>query len=205
SSRRRHTRSKRDWSSDVCSSDLNKQLCQDGKIRTLDSKGIYHEARAAGMVYQATLREILSRKLGFEWGEIVNGCAEISGLDDRTLLDDFSTRPREIDQWQENNGLETRSNFQRIAQKITRQTKDVDGSLHELEAQWAQREHSETVRGFITSLEKSLVNDGAQIYRFGIESLPDSADILAEVIAERSTFTRADVAEKVAELLPVGA
>src|SRR5699024_43867 len=41
--------------------------------------------------------------------------------------------------------------------------------------------------------------------RFGIESLPDSADILAEVIAERSTFTRADVAEKVAELLPVGA
>ena len=57
----------------------NKQLCQDGKIRTLDSKGIYHEARAAGMVYQA-LREILSRKLGLEWGEIVNGCAEISGL-----------------------------------------------------------------------------------------------------------------------------
>src|SRR5699024_12002406 len=26
SSRRRHTRSKRDWSSDVCSSDLNKQI-----------------------------------------------------------------------------------------------------------------------------------------------------------------------------------
>src|SRR5699024_783326 len=78
-------------------------------------------------------------------------------------------------------------------------------SLDELEEQRAQREHSETVRGFITSLEKSLVNDGAQIYRFGIESLPDSADILAEVIAERSTFTRADVAEKVAALLPVGA
>ena len=183
----------------------NKQLCQDGKIRTLDSKGIYHEARAAGMVYQATLREILSRKLGLEWGEIVNGCAEISGLDDRKLLADFSTRAREIDQWQENNGLETRSNYQRIAQKITRQTKDLDVSLDELETQWAQREHSETVRGFIASLDKNPGNDGAQIYRYGIESLPDSADILAEVIAERSTFTRADVAEKVAELLPVGA
>ena len=83
----------------------NKQLCEDGKIRTLDSKGIYHEARAAGMLYQATLREILSRKLGLEWGEIVNGCAEISGLDDRKVLADFSTRAREIDQWQENNGL----------------------------------------------------------------------------------------------------
>src|SRR5690625_5166032 len=74
----------------------NKQLCEDGKIRTLDSKGIYHEARAAGMVYQATLREILSRKLGLEWGEIVNGCAEISGLDDRTVLADFTTQPREM-------------------------------------------------------------------------------------------------------------
>ena len=109
---------------------------------------------------------------------------------------DFSTRAREIDQWQENNGLETRSNYQRIAQKITRQTKDLDVSLDELEAQWAQREHSETVRGFIASLDKNPGNDGAQIYRYGIESLPDSADILAEVIAERSTFTRADVAEK---------
>src|SRR5699024_7342696 len=28
SSRRRHTRSKRDWSSDVCSSDLNQSICQ---------------------------------------------------------------------------------------------------------------------------------------------------------------------------------
>src|SRR5699024_12193700 len=100
-SRRRHTRSKRDWSSDVCSSDL-----------------------------------ILSRKLGLEWGEIVNGCAEISGLDDRKVLADFSTRAREIDQWQENNGLETRSNYQRIAQKITRQTKDLDVNLDELETQW---------------------------------------------------------------------
>src|SRR5699024_12458675 len=72
-------------------------------------------------------------------------------------------------------------------------------------AEWGQGERSETVRAFIIPIEKSLVNDGAQIYRFGIESLPDSADILAEVIAERSTFTRADVAEKVADLLPVGA
>src|SRR5699024_550784 len=78
----------------------------------------------------------LSRKLGLEWGEIVNGCAEISGLDDRKVLADFSTRAREIDQWQENNGLETRSNYQRIAQKITRQTKDLDVNLDELETQW---------------------------------------------------------------------
>lgn len=183
----------------------NKQLCQDGKIRTLDSKGVYHEARAAGMVYQATLREILSRRLGLEWGEIVNGCGEISGLDDRSLLADFSTRAREIDEWQENNGLETRSNYQRIAQKITRQTKDLDVSLDDLEEQWSQRNHSQTVCGFIASLGSNPVDDGAHIYPHDGRTLPDSVDILSKVIAERSTFTRADVAEKVAELLPVGA
>lgn len=59
----------------------NKQLCQDGKARTLDGVSLYHEARAAGMVYQATVREILSRKLGVEFGDVVNGCAEIVGLD----------------------------------------------------------------------------------------------------------------------------
>src|SRR5699024_11949906 len=101
------------------------------------------------------------------------------GSEELSMLDDSCSRARESDKLPENNGIETRSNYQRIAQKITRQTKDLDVSLDELEAQWAQREHSETVRGFITSLEKSLVNDGAQIYRFGIESLPDSADILA--------------------------
>src|SRR5699024_79151 len=81
----------------------NIQLCQDGKISTLAAKGMYHEGRGAGMVYKANLRAILSRKLGVEWGAIVHGCAEFSGLDDRRLLEDFTTRAPEIDQWQENN------------------------------------------------------------------------------------------------------
>src|SRR5699024_11674211 len=38
SSRRRHTRSKRDWSSDVCSSDLIDEVVE--SIRVLNSQGI---------------------------------------------------------------------------------------------------------------------------------------------------------------------
>src|SRR5207249_7205098 len=38
SSRRRHTRSKRDWSSDVCSSDLVTRLVADGKVDPCLSK-----------------------------------------------------------------------------------------------------------------------------------------------------------------------
>src|SRR5699024_7048987 len=47
SSRRRHTRSKRDWSSDVCSSDLGK-LIKDGKpLKQADIQRIFKRGRTA--------------------------------------------------------------------------------------------------------------------------------------------------------------
>lgn len=180
----------------------NKQLCQDGKARTLDGVSLYHEARAAGMVYQATVREILSRKLGVEFGDVVNGCAEIVGLDDPELLASYSTRAREIDQWQAENGLETRAAYERIAQKITRRTKDTETPLDELETEWASAEHGATVRAFVDGLEPKSKAASCEL---GEDFLPKPAQILAEVIAERSTFTRADVAEKAAELIRPGA
>lgn len=180
----------------------NKQLCQDGKTRTLDGVSLYHEARAAGMVYQATVREILSRKLGVEFGDVVNGCAEIVGLDDPELLASYSTRAREIDQWQAENGLETRAAYERIAQKITRRTKDTETPLDELETEWASAEHGATVRAFVDGLEP---RSKAASCELGEDFLPKPTQILAEVIAERSTFTRADVTEKAAELIRPGA
>ena len=180
----------------------NKQLCKDGRVRTLDGVSVYHEARAAGMVYQATVREILSRKLGVEFGEVVNGCAEIVGLDDPDVLASYSTRAREIDQWQADNGLETRAAYERIAQKITRRTKDTDTPLEELETEWAHAEYGAQVREFVAGLEPP--RSGETVSGVEENSLPHPAHVLAEVIAERSTFTRADVAEKAAELIRPG-
>ncbi|MET3944628.1 MobF family relaxase [Corynebacterium mucifaciens] len=77
----------------------NKQLCADGKWRTVDGVGLFHEARAAGTIYQAVLREELSTRLGVRWAEVSNGCAEIKGLDNRALIKKFSARMSEIDQW----------------------------------------------------------------------------------------------------------
>src|SRR5699024_12700688 len=65
----------------------NKQLCPDGQWRTLDGVSLYHEARAAGMVYQATLRERLAASLGDVWGETVNGGASLRGLWGRVLIE----------------------------------------------------------------------------------------------------------------------
>lgn len=84
----------------------NKQRSLDGKFRTIDGVSLYHEARAAGMLYQAQLRAEISASLGVQWGEVRNGCAEIVGLDDAGMLDAFSTRRREIDAWREANSTE---------------------------------------------------------------------------------------------------
>lgn len=177
----------------------NKQLCRDGKIRALDGMSLYHEARAAGMVYQATMREILTRKLGVQWTPVVNGCSEIIGLDDKDVLKEYSTRTREIDAWQADNGLENRTSYQRIAQKITRRKKDTSTSIETLSQDWNSTAYTHTIRDFITAL-----GEPATAYEEN-PCLPSPTEILAAVIHERSTFTRADVAEKAAELIPVGA
>jgi conjugative relaxase-like TrwC/TraI family protein len=60
----------------------NRQARADGQLVSLDSKSLYHEAKAAGMIYQATLRHLLHAERGFEW-QVVDphsGMAEIAGI-----------------------------------------------------------------------------------------------------------------------------
>ena len=118
----------------------NKQRSLDGKFRTIDGVSLYHEVRAAGMLYQTQLRAEISASLGVQWGEVRNGCAEIVRLDDAGMLDAFSTRRREIDAWREANDIgsdEERTPgvdaaLARVGQKKTRQKKDVDTPLEQL-------------------------------------------------------------------------
>lgn len=175
----------------------NRQLCADGQARSLDGVSLYHEARAAGMLYQAALREELTRQLGVEWGEVANGQADIKGLNDPSMLKAFSTRNTEIDQWEKDNGLSGNYQLRQVGHKITRRAKDLDATLSDLETQWAQQRAAQQVAEFAADL------GGAR----GVDSdkaLPTPEAVLTEVIAERSTFTRADVVEKCAEMIPAG-
>jgi hypothetical protein len=45
----------------------NRQARADGHLVAIDGTSVYHEAKAAGVIYQATLRRELHRLLGFEW------------------------------------------------------------------------------------------------------------------------------------------
>ena len=69
----------------------------DGEWRTLDARGLYRQAKAAGVEYQTHLRAGLRASLGVEFGDVdANGQADIVGIDD-TLLVEFSTRSVDIE------------------------------------------------------------------------------------------------------------
>src|SRR2546429_798732 len=69
SSRRRHTRCSRDWSSDVCSSDLAKNIKQ--ALIVPGSRGIKSQAEKEGL-------DKIFRDAGFEWRDA--GCSMCIGM-----------------------------------------------------------------------------------------------------------------------------
>jgi conjugative relaxase-like TrwC/TraI family protein len=60
----------------------NRQGRADGVLVSIDSKSLYHEAKAAGIIYQATLRHELHAELNLEWGAVdpLTGMAEVAGV-----------------------------------------------------------------------------------------------------------------------------
>jgi conjugative relaxase-like TrwC/TraI family protein len=54
--------------------------CPDGQWRTLDARLLYSHAKTAGYLYQAALRDQLSRRLGVAWTPVRNGTAEVAGV-----------------------------------------------------------------------------------------------------------------------------
>jgi conjugative relaxase-like TrwC/TraI family protein len=75
----------------------------DGEWRTIDARGLYRQAKAAGVEYQAHLRAGLQATLGVQFGEVdANGQADIVGIDEAVLAE-FSTRgvdiESEVERW----------------------------------------------------------------------------------------------------------
>jgi conjugative relaxase-like TrwC/TraI family protein len=69
----------------------------DGEWRTLDARGLYRNAKAAGVEFQTFLRSEMTARLGVGFKEVdANGQADIVGFD-QELLDEFSTRGVDIE------------------------------------------------------------------------------------------------------------
>ena len=67
----------------------------DNRWTALDGRAIYQHARTAGFLYQAHLRAEVRERLGWQWGPVVNGAAELAHVDP-TVVSEFSRRRHEI-------------------------------------------------------------------------------------------------------------
>jgi conjugative relaxase-like TrwC/TraI family protein len=166
----------------------------EGRWTRLYHPGIYEHAKTAGYIYEAHLRDELTRRLGVRWREISNGIAEIEGFDPDHLRH-FSTRRQEI---LEAAGEGASARARQIATLATREVKDrdlTDASLRDL---WREK-----------AAEIGLTRESIRATLGQARQAPQGrvavAEVEAAVTAHASHFDRRDAIQAVANCLPAGA
>jgi conjugative relaxase-like TrwC/TraI family protein len=175
----------------------------DGRWTALDSDRLYAHLMTADHLYLAAERAALTEWLGVCWGPVDerSGAAEIVGLDDRALIERFSKRSEQIDQWLVEQGL-SGIKASSAAAVATRAPKDHAESEQSVYQRWAAELAEQGVG------ERQL----AEVCR-GERGRPATAHEVRQVLdelagpdgltAEASTFIRTDVVDALAKRLPV--
>jgi conjugative relaxase-like TrwC/TraI family protein len=179
----------------------NRQARADGKLVTIDSKSLHHEAKAAGMIYQATLRRELAR-YGFEWEHVGehNGMAELAGVTKATIKA-WSKRSTRLRQWAaaKLRVMEDTPTARQLAaaQRATRPDKPESLSWEVLKEQWRS-----DPRGF--ELDRQAWEQ-ARDEREAQQRKGFDRQRLAEMAAKipKAGFTRADMIELMAAHWPI--
>ncbi|KPN46502.1 MobF family relaxase [Mycobacterium intracellulare] len=191
----------------------NRQARTDGKLVSIDSKSLHHEAKAAGIVYQAVLRHELHAERGAEWRAVGehSGMAEIAGVT-KKCLKAWSQRSTRLREWARNNLVvvdgEPSAQQLAAAQKATRPAKPESLPWEELKAQWRT-----DARGL--ELDRGAHEEARRARRAAPRVMDRAAQTAALLDRERlsrmvtnidkAAFTRADLVELVGALLPVDA
>jgi conjugative relaxase-like TrwC/TraI family protein len=180
----------------------NRQARADGAMVSIDGTSLYHEARAAGVIYQATLRRALHHSLGLEWAPVdqSTGMAELAGVD-RDTITAWSRRSTQLREWAAHN-LQTVDHpltaaQLAAAQKATRPAKPEELAWAQLVGQWRA-----DARGL--HLDRAAFNTARAARRTAARTPINTARILdaAEQI-DKAAFTRADLIEILGAQLPV--
>ncbi|MGH2547722.1 MAG: MobF family relaxase, partial [Actinomycetota bacterium] len=176
--------------------------------RAIDAKRAYAHAKAGGSVYQAVLRDELTRRLGVEWQPVVNGQADLAGVSPE-LVRHFSTRRAEIAEavnrylaerggeahrrvWQ-SFALETRQPKSHPGGEaaVTREMKDY-GVTAAVIAHWNRRgqDAPEDVVGVV----RSVVGEGRRRLQPTAAQIETAATSLVEWVSDRqAVFTERDL------------
>jgi conjugative relaxase-like TrwC/TraI family protein len=183
----------------------NAALGPDGHWTALDSDRLYAHLMAADHLYLAVERAELTRRLGVRWSPVDprSGAAEVLGLDDRELIEAFSKRSEEIDDWLAEQGL-SGIKASSAAAVATRAPKPLGESDQQVYARWERELADRGVRA----------ESFAEICRGG-QGRPASPEEAAAILNElaspqglteqASTFARRDVVDAIAKRLPVAA
>jgi conjugative relaxase-like TrwC/TraI family protein len=180
----------------------NRQARADGVMASVDGTSLYHEARAAGVIYQATLRRELHQSLGLEWAPVdpSTGMAELAGVDRETITA-WSRRSTQLREWAAHNlaviDKPLTAAQLAAAQKATRPAKPEELAWAQLVEQWRV-----DARGL--HLDRAAFYAAREARRTSARSACDTARIkdAAEKI-EKAAFTRADLVEILGAQLPV--
>jgi conjugative relaxase-like TrwC/TraI family protein len=175
----------------------------DGRWTALDSDRLYAQLMAADHLYLAAERAALTQRLGVRWGPVDehSGAAEIIGLDDRTLIERFSKRSEQIDQWLADHGL-SGIKASSAAAVATRQPKDYRESEQSVYARWTIELAEQGVGG----RRLAVVCSGGRGRPASRTELDAALDALAGpdgLTGQVSSFTRTDVVDALAKRLPV--
>jgi conjugative relaxase-like TrwC/TraI family protein len=181
----------------------NRQARADGALVSIDGTSLYHEAKAAGVIYQATLRRELHQSLGFEWAPVdpATGMTEVAGVD-RATITAWSRRSSQLRDWAAQHLTHTEGQppsaaALAAAQKATRPAKPEELAWSALQEQWRA-----DARGLNVDRAPFLE---ARAARRATARVPFDSARLAHAAAriEKAAFTRADLVEIIGAQLPI--
>ncbi|BBZ40621.1 MobF family relaxase [Mycobacterium conspicuum] len=181
----------------------NRQARADGALVSLDSKSLFHEAKAAGVIYQAVLRHELHAELMLEWAAVdpFTGMAEIAAVPKQSIRA-WSRRSSRLREWAHQNLVivDGALSAQQLAaaQKATRPAKPEATSWAELKAAWRA-----DVRGLALDRAAHLAARTARRAAARVRLRGPLVRAVAQI--DKAAFTRADLVELVGALLPVDA
>ncbi len=178
----------------------NRQARADGTLVAIDSDSLWHEARAAGVIYQATLRRRVWELAGLEWEAVDahSGMAEIAGVD-RAVLAAASQRSTQLHQWATEHlvvGESVTAAQLASAQKATRPKKPEHRPWAELREEWVGRFGEVVIDPVAQSVAREARAAAGRV---------SATEVVAAAVGgiTRSAFTRADLVEALGARLPV--
>lgn len=175
----------------------------DGRWATPHSNLFHHLARTGGYLYEAHCRARAVELLGLEWGEVVNGIADVAGFEERWLKA-FSKRKAQIEADLTLTGFSSRR-AREVASLKTRKAKGHGMDAHRLRAGWWEEAADvgltpEALAATLDRVEGRTLRSAADLEALAVHLSGPSG--LTEKV---SAFTRHDVLRAVAGAFSEGA